>query len=143
VLRLPLWAASVPELRLRVLLTMSLTTGRRGAVAPGTARRPIRGALTRKSVDDSATTLAANERSANVLAGGRGSPSAGTPSSASWPCRPVSSPAPSLSLAFGLDSLVEVFAGSVVLWRLAGVDGYDRERRALRLISLSSFALAA
>jgi len=45
-------------------------------------------------------------------------------------------------VGFGLDSLVEVFAGSVVLWRLAG-DDQERERRALRLIAVSFFALAA
>jgi divalent metal cation (Fe/Co/Zn/Cd) transporter len=45
-------------------------------------------------------------------------------------------------VGFGLDSLVEVFAGSVVLWRLRGDDG-ERERRALRLIAVSFFALAA
>jgi divalent metal cation (Fe/Co/Zn/Cd) transporter len=46
-------------------------------------------------------------------------------------------------VGFGLDSLVEVFAGTVVLWRLAGVDDETRERRALRLIAVSFFALAA
>ncbi len=45
-------------------------------------------------------------------------------------------------VGFGLDSLVEVFAGAVVLWRLRGEDE-ERERRALRLIALSFFALAA
>ncbi len=45
-------------------------------------------------------------------------------------------------VGFGLDSLVEVFAGSVVLWRLR-VDDEERERRALRLIALSFLALAA
>jgi divalent metal cation (Fe/Co/Zn/Cd) transporter len=45
-------------------------------------------------------------------------------------------------VGFGLDSLVEVFAGVVVLWRLRG-DDQERERRALRLIALSFFALAA
>jgi divalent metal cation (Fe/Co/Zn/Cd) transporter len=45
-------------------------------------------------------------------------------------------------VGFGLDSLVEVFAGSVVLWRLRSEDE-DRERRALRLIAVSFFALAA
>jgi len=45
-------------------------------------------------------------------------------------------------VGFGLDSCVEVFAGGVVLWHLRGVDE-DRERRALRLIALSFFALAA
>jgi divalent metal cation (Fe/Co/Zn/Cd) transporter len=46
-------------------------------------------------------------------------------------------------VGFGLDSLVEVFAGGVVLWKLSGGADEDRERRALRLIALSFFALAA
>ncbi len=45
-------------------------------------------------------------------------------------------------VGFGLDSLAEVFAGGVVLWRFRS-DDEDRERRALRLIALSFFALAA
>ncbi|HEX2088537.1 MAG TPA: cation transporter [Actinomycetota bacterium] len=45
-------------------------------------------------------------------------------------------------VGFGLDSLVEVFAASVVVWELRGVSE-ERERRALRLIALSFFALAA
>jgi divalent metal cation (Fe/Co/Zn/Cd) transporter len=45
-------------------------------------------------------------------------------------------------VGFGLDSLVEVFAGAVVLWRLRGEDE-EKERRALRLIAVSFFALAA
>lgn len=45
-------------------------------------------------------------------------------------------------VGFGLDSFVEVFAGGVVLWHLRGVSE-ERERRALRLIALSFFALAA
>lgn len=45
-------------------------------------------------------------------------------------------------IGFGLDSGVEVFAGSVVLWQLSGVSE-ERERRALRLIGISFFALAA
>lgn len=44
-------------------------------------------------------------------------------------------------IGFGLDSFIEVFAGSVVLWQLRGVEE-DRELRALRLIALSFFALA-
>ncbi|HUP16392.1 MAG TPA: cation transporter [Acidimicrobiia bacterium] len=44
-------------------------------------------------------------------------------------------------VGFGLDSFVEVFAGGVVLWQLRGV-AEERERRALRLIALSFFALA-
>jgi divalent metal cation (Fe/Co/Zn/Cd) transporter len=45
-------------------------------------------------------------------------------------------------VGFGLDSLIETFAAVVVIWELKGV-GEDRERRALRLIALSFFALAA
>lgn len=45
-------------------------------------------------------------------------------------------------IGFGLDSTVEVSAAAVALWYLAGIDE-ERERRALRLIGLSFFALAA
>jgi divalent metal cation (Fe/Co/Zn/Cd) transporter len=47
-------------------------------------------------------------------------------------------------VAFGLDSLVEIFASAVVLWhlRVAAPDP-DRSRRALRLVSYAFFALAA
>lgn len=45
-------------------------------------------------------------------------------------------------VGFGLDSFVEVFAGGVVLWHLRGV-AEERERRALRLIAVSFFAIAA
>ena len=45
-------------------------------------------------------------------------------------------------VGFGLDSFVEVFAGGVVLWHLRGLS-QERERRALRLIALSFFALAS
>lgn len=45
-------------------------------------------------------------------------------------------------VGFGFDSFIEVFAGGVVLWQLQGV-AEERERRALRLIGLSFFLLAA
>lgn len=45
-------------------------------------------------------------------------------------------------IGFGLDSSIEVSAAAVALWYLAGGDE-SRERRALRLIGLSFFALAA
>lgn len=45
-------------------------------------------------------------------------------------------------VGFGLDSIVEVFAASVVVWELRGVSE-ERERRALRLIAISFFVLAA
>jgi divalent metal cation (Fe/Co/Zn/Cd) transporter len=47
-------------------------------------------------------------------------------------------------VAFGLDSLVEIFASSVVLWHLRG-DGRvssPRTRRALRLVAFAFFGLA-
>ena len=48
----------------------------------------------------------------------------------------------SVALAgFGLDSLIEIGASTVVLWELAGNDG-ERERRALRLIGWSFVVLA-
>ena len=49
----------------------------------------------------------------------------------------------SVALAgFGLDSLIEIGASTVVLWELAGT-GEDRQRRALRLIGSAFVALAA
>lgn len=45
-------------------------------------------------------------------------------------------------VAFGLDSLIELFAASVVVWQLRGATE-ERERRALRLIAVSFFVLAA
>jgi divalent metal cation (Fe/Co/Zn/Cd) transporter len=48
----------------------------------------------------------------------------------------------SVALAgFGLDSLIEIGASSVVLWELSGA-GEDRQRRALRLIGGAFLALA-
>lgn len=43
---------------------------------------------------------------------------------------------------FGLDSLIEIGASTVVLWELSGT-GEDRQRRALRLIGAAFLALAA
>jgi divalent metal cation (Fe/Co/Zn/Cd) transporter len=49
----------------------------------------------------------------------------------------------SVALAgFGLDSLIEIGASTVVLWELSGA-GEDRQRRALRLIGSAFVALAA
>ncbi|HEY3831877.1 MAG TPA: cation transporter [Acidimicrobiia bacterium] len=49
----------------------------------------------------------------------------------------------SVALAgFGLDSLVEIAASTVVLWELSGT-GEDRQRRALRLIGVAFVLLAA
>jgi len=49
----------------------------------------------------------------------------------------------SVALAgFGLDSLIEIGASTVVLWELAAA-GEDRQRRALRLIGAAFLALAA
>ena len=48
----------------------------------------------------------------------------------------------SVALAgFGLDSLIEIGASTVVVWELSG-DGPDRRRRALRLIGIGFAALA-
>lgn len=48
----------------------------------------------------------------------------------------------SVALAgFGLDSLIEIGASTVVLWELSGV-GEERQRRALRLIGAAFVALA-
>jgi divalent metal cation (Fe/Co/Zn/Cd) transporter len=43
---------------------------------------------------------------------------------------------------FGLDSLIEIGASTVVIWELSGVDG-ARQRRALRLIGLGFVLVAA
>lgn len=51
--------------------------------------------------------------------------------------------ASSVALAgFGLDSLIEIGASTVVLWELSGT-GQARQRRALRLIGAAFIALAA
>jgi divalent metal cation (Fe/Co/Zn/Cd) transporter len=48
----------------------------------------------------------------------------------------------SVALAgFGLDSLIEILASTVVVWQLRG-GGQDREGRALRIIGAAFFALA-
>ncbi|MEZ5372922.1 MAG: cation transporter [Microthrixaceae bacterium] len=44
-------------------------------------------------------------------------------------------------VSFGLDSTIEVASALVIIWQFAGVDD-QRERRALRLIGMSFFALA-
>ena len=54
---------------------------------------------------------------------------------AAWQARSVA------LAAFGLDSLVEIGAGTVVLWELTGT-GEARQRRALRLIGFAFVALS-
>jgi divalent metal cation (Fe/Co/Zn/Cd) transporter len=48
-------------------------------------------------------------------------------------------------IGFGIDSLIELLAGSVVVWLLAGgrVDSADAERRAQRLVAVTYLVLAA
>ena len=46
-------------------------------------------------------------------------------------------------IAFGLDSVAEILASGAVLWHLRGAGGPERARRALRLVALAFFALAA
>lgn len=46
-------------------------------------------------------------------------------------------------IGFGLDSAVEVSSAAVVAWQFAAKDPETRERKALRLIAFSFFALAA
>ena len=49
--------------------------------------------------------------------------------------------AKSVALAgFGIDSLIEIFASVVVVWQLKGI-AQDRQRLALRLISIAFFSL--
>jgi divalent metal cation (Fe/Co/Zn/Cd) transporter len=45
-------------------------------------------------------------------------------------------------VGFGLDSVIEVFAASVVVWELRGDPDEERERKALRCIAISFLALA-
>lgn len=44
-------------------------------------------------------------------------------------------------VGFGVDSVIEVSSGAIILWRLAA--GEERERLALRLVGISFVALAA
>jgi divalent metal cation (Fe/Co/Zn/Cd) transporter len=45
---------------------------------------------------------------------------------------------------FGLDSVIELFAAIIVIWQLRGeIAGQQRETRAVRLIGVTFFALAA
>ncbi|MFC3689235.1 cation diffusion facilitator family transporter [Aquipuribacter hungaricus] len=46
-------------------------------------------------------------------------------------------------IGFGMDSIVEVFSGLVILWQFRHKVPQARERQALRLIALSFFGLAA
>ena len=46
-------------------------------------------------------------------------------------------------VGFGLDSVVEVSSGLIILWQFRHALPESRERRALRLMALSFFALAA
>ncbi len=52
--------------------------------------------------------------------------------------------ASSLALTgFGLDSVLELAAAVIVVWQLRGGEGEDRETRAVRLIAVTFFLLAA
>ena len=47
-------------------------------------------------------------------------------------------------VGFGLDSVIEMFSAAIVIWQLRGeIAGQDRETRAVRLIGVTFFALAA
>jgi hypothetical protein len=45
-------------------------------------------------------------------------------------------------VGFGLDSVIEFFAAAIVIWQLRGEEG-ERETRAVRLIGVTFFVLAA
>jgi divalent metal cation (Fe/Co/Zn/Cd) transporter len=45
-------------------------------------------------------------------------------------------------IGFGLDSVIEFFAAAIVVWQLRGDNG-ERETRAVRLIGITFFVLAA
>src|SRR5215471_9443644 len=47
-------------------------------------------------------------------------------------------------VGFGLDSVIELFSATIVIWQLRGeIAGQDRQTRAIRLIGVTFFALAA
>jgi hypothetical protein len=47
-------------------------------------------------------------------------------------------------VGFGLDSVIELVSASVVIWQLRGeIAGLDRQARAVRLIGLTFFTIAA
>jgi hypothetical protein len=47
-------------------------------------------------------------------------------------------------VGFGLDSVIELLSATIVVWQLRGeIAGQDRETRAVRLIGVTFFALAA
>lgn len=46
-------------------------------------------------------------------------------------------------IGFGFDSSIEGFAATVVIWQLRGAHDEERERRALRIIAVTFFVLAA
>jgi divalent metal cation (Fe/Co/Zn/Cd) transporter len=46
-------------------------------------------------------------------------------------------------VGFGLDSVIEFFAAAIVVWEMRGGVSEEREARALRLIAITFFALAA
>ena len=47
-------------------------------------------------------------------------------------------------VGFGLDSVIELFAAAIVIWQLRGeIARQDRQTRAIRLIGVTFFALAA
>ena len=46
-------------------------------------------------------------------------------------------------MGFGFDSSIEGFAASVVIWQLRSDQNEEREQRALKLIALTFFILAA
>lgn len=57
-----------------------------------------------------------------------------------WAGRAASSTA---LIGFGLDSVIEVSSAAAVVWQFAGRDPEAREKKALRVIAFSFFALAA
>src|SRR5215831_20471971 len=47
-------------------------------------------------------------------------------------------------VGFGLDSVIELLSATIVIWQLRGeIAGQDRQTRAIRLIGVTFFALAA
>jgi hypothetical protein len=46
-------------------------------------------------------------------------------------------------IGFGFDSSIEAFASLIVVWQLRGASSEEREHRALRMIAVTFFVLAA
>ena len=87
--------------------------------------------------------MADTSRDARLLSRGRRlKPPRSAGTSLVWPCWPSPPCKPVVALAgFGLDSLIEIGASTVVLWELADVS-QERQHRAMRFIGIAFICLA-